>query len=150
MFLFPENYFLPKIMKLCYLMGPLNLFLDENSGISHDRLSCPYSFNMSREQTELDGASESGSTHFWSTAGSPQSTVEQGKPLLCTEKSILHWNWKTGVEQSGSNRELLDEYCSLKTYWSVILKMDCVSLPNSTLVSGYIVNIYVICLIIQP
>lgn len=137
MFLFAENYFLPKSMKLCYLLGPLNLFLDESSGISHSRFSCPHSFNTSWEQIQLDGPSESGSTHFWSTAGSPMSTVEHGKPLPCTEKSILHWNWKAGAQQSGSNRELLDEFCSFKTYWSVILKMDCVSPPNFTLVSGY-------------
>lgn len=121
MFLFPENYFLSKSRKLCYLLGPLNLFLDESSGISQDRLSRPHSFNVSREQTQLDGPSESGSTPFWSTAGSLLGTVEHGEPLPCMEKSILHWNWKAGVEQSGSNRELLDECCSLKTYWSCYL-----------------------------
>lgn len=106
--------------------------------LSQDRLSCPlHFFNISGERVELDGPSESGSTHFWSTAGSLLNIVEHGKPPLCTEKSNLPWNWKVGAEQPGPKGELHDEFCSFKTYWCGILQMDCISLLNSALVSGY-------------
>lgn len=48
--------------------------------LSQGRLSySPHFFNMCTEQTQLNGSSESGSTHVWSTAGSLLNIVEHGE-----------------------------------------------------------------------
>lgn len=111
--LFPKNYFPSKCMKLRYLLGPLNLFLGESSA-TNSRQTLHF-FNLSRHWLQLEGSSESISTHFWSRAGSLLNIAEHGKPLLCKEKSNLPWNWKVGAKQPRPKWELYSEYCSFKT-----------------------------------
>lgn len=112
--LFPENCFPSKCMKLCYLLGPLNLFLGESSA-TNSRQTLHF-FNMSRGWLQLEGSSESDSTQFWSTTGSLLNIAEHGKPLLCKEKSNLPWNWKVGAKQPWPNCELYSEFSSFETH----------------------------------
>lgn len=75
---------------------------------------------MSTEQVHLDGSTESGSSHAWSTASSLLNIVEHGEH--CNEKLNLPWNWKIWAEKPRPKEELHAEFCGFKIYCVVYYK----------------------------